>query len=94
MKSVKFECEDHYEAEKLAGLMSVQKGNEVWVTGVVAVIGNEIVIRLKDKSSHAVVMKDRETVDRLNSFLLEVAEGNAKIHSSDVMGSMTEIILD
>ncbi|HYY41047.1 MAG TPA: hypothetical protein VE692_07335, partial [Nitrososphaera sp.] len=61
MKTVKFECDDHYEAEKLAGLMSVQKDNTVWVSGVVAVLGNEIVLQLKDRSSHAVMLKDEET---------------------------------
>jgi hypothetical protein len=41
---MKFECEDHYEAEKLASLMSVQKDNTVWVSGLEAVVGNEVVI--------------------------------------------------
>jgi hypothetical protein len=95
MKTVKFECDDRYEAEKLASLMSVQKDNTAWVSGVIAVVGNEIVIQLKDWSSHAVALKDEETVVRLKSFVIDVVKGKIKIHSSDFVESVTEItILD
>ena len=91
MKTLKFECDDGYEAEKLASLMSVQKDNSVWVSSIQAVIGNEIVIQLKDRSSHAVLLKDEETVIRLKSFITEVIKGKIKIHSSDYHGSVTGI---
>jgi hypothetical protein len=95
MKTLKFECDDRYEAEKLASLMSVQKDNTVWVSGVVAVVGNEIVIQLKDLSSHAVMLKDEETVVRLRSLVIDVIKGKIKIHSSDFVESVTGItILD
>ena len=93
MKTVKFECEDSYEAEKLAGLVSVQKDETVYVDGVAAVVGNEIVIKLKDRSSHAVLLKDRENVDRLKWLLLDVVKGKIKIRSSDFAGSVAEITL-
>jgi len=93
MKTVKFECDDRYEAEKLASLVSVQKDDTVYVDGVAAVVGNEIVIKLKDKSSHAVVLKDRENVDRLKSLLLDVVKGKIRIRSSDFAGSVAEITL-
>jgi NADP-dependent 3-hydroxy acid dehydrogenase YdfG len=94
MKTIKFQCDDRYEAEKLAGLVSVQKDETAYVAGVAAVIGNEIVIKLKDKSSHAVLLKDRENVDRLKSLLTDVMKGKIKIRSSDFAGSVTEITLD
>jgi hypothetical protein len=95
MKTIKFECDDPYEAEKLASLISVQKDNTVWVSGVVAVVGNEIVLQLKDWSSHAVMVKDKETVDRLKSFVIDVIKGKIRIHSSDFVESVTGItILD
>ena len=94
MKTMKFQCDDRYEAEKLASLVSVQKDDTVYVDGVAAVIGNEIVIKLKDKSSHAVLLKDKENVDRLHSLLLDVVKGNIKIRSSDSSGSVAEIMLD
>ncbi|HUG96499.1 MAG TPA: hypothetical protein VMJ94_03085 [Nitrososphaera sp.] len=93
MTTLKFQCDDRYEAEKLASLVSMQKDDTVYVDGVAAVVGNEIVIKLKDKSSHAVLLKDRENVDRLNSLLLEVVKGKIKILSSDSSGSVAEITL-
>jgi len=95
MKTLKFQCDDCYEAEKLASLMSVQKNNTVWVLGIEAVVGNEIVIQLKDRSSHAVLLKDEQTVVRLKSFMTDLTKGKIKIHSSERLGSVTEItILD
>lgn len=93
MTTLKFQCDDRYEAEKLASLVSVQKDDTVYVDGVAAVVGNEIVIKLKDKSSHAVLLKDSENVDRLQSLLLDVVKGKIKILSSDSSGSVAEITL-
>lgn len=93
MKTVEFECEDRYEAEKLASLMSVQKDNTVWVLRVEAVIGNEIVIQLKDRSSHAVLLKDEQTVMRLKSFLTDLLGGQIKIQSSIYLGSVARITI-
>jgi hypothetical protein len=93
MKTVKFECDDRYEAEKLASLMSVQKDNTVWVSGVVAVVDNEIVIRLKDWSSHAIMLKDEETVVRLKSFVMDVIKGKIRIYSSDFVESVARITI-
>ena len=89
--TLKFECEDHYEAEKLASLMSVQKDNTVWVSGVEAVVGTEIVIQLKDRSSHSVLLKDEQTVDRLKSFMADLMNGKIEIQSSVCLGYITEI---
>src|SRR5688500_7366990 len=92
-KTLKFECDDRYEAEKLASLMSVQKDNTVWVSGVEAVIGNEIVIQLKDRSSHSVLLKDEQTVVSLKSFMTDLMKGKLTIQSSACVGSVTEIII-
>jgi hypothetical protein len=94
MKTMKFECDDRYEAEKLASLVAVQKDNTVWVAGIAAVVANEIVIQLKDRSSHAVLLKDRETVERLKALLIEIVNGKIKVRSSDFAGSVAEIVLD
>ncbi len=94
MKTMKFECDDRYEAEKLAGLVSVQRNDAAYVDGVAAVVGNEIVIKLKDKSSHAVLLKDKEDVDRLKSLLIDVVKGKIKIRCSDFRGSVAEITVD
>ena len=93
MKTIKFECDDRYEAEKLASLVSIQKDDTVYVDDVAVVVGNEIVIKLKDRSSHAIQLKNKENVDRLKSLLLAVVEGKIRILSSDFSGSVAEITL-
>ena len=93
MNTMKFQCDDRYEAEKLASLVSIQKDDTVYVDGVAVVIGNEIVIKLKDKSSHAVLLKDKENANRLQSLLLDVVKGKLKVRSSDFSGSTVEITL-
>jgi len=92
-KMTRFECEDRYEAEKLASLMSVQKDSAVWVSGVEAMAANEIVIRLKDRSSHAVLLKDNPTAVRLKLLIDDLQAEKIKIQSSSNFGSVTEIIV-
>lgn len=93
MKTIEFWCDDHYEAEKLASLMSVQKDSSVWVSSVEAMVANEIVIQLKDRSSHAVLLKDEPTVGRLKSLIDDLLRGKIKIQSSSYVGSVTQIII-
>jgi hypothetical protein len=93
MKILEFECDDRYEAEKLSSLMSVQKDNTVWISGVVAAVDNEIVIQLKDWSSHSIMLKDEETVVRLKSFVMDVIIGKRRIHSSDFVESVARITI-
>ena len=42
-------CEDKYEAQKLASLIFIKDGNETFITGILNVVKNELVISLKDK---------------------------------------------
>lgn len=93
MKTEKFECDDSYEAEKLSSLLSIQRDGTVWFTSIAAVVDTEIVIKLKDGSSHAVILKNKENVRRLRSLLLDVVKGNSKIHSSMFSDSFVEILL-
>jgi hypothetical protein len=94
MKTLTFECEDNYEAEKLASLISVQKDGTVWVTGVATVIGNEVVVQLKDKSSHAVVLKSSEDAEKLRKLLSDVSLGRAVVRTSDSSDRIAEIVID
>ncbi len=88
-----FDCDGKYEAEKLAALVSVQKDGTIYVAGVSAVIDSEVVIKLKDKSSHAVVMKDRKNAERLEALLKSIAAGRAEVLSSDSDGTVAEIVV-
>jgi hypothetical protein len=88
-----FDCDGRYEAEKLAALVSVQKDGTVYVAGVSTVVGSEVVIKLKDKSSHAVVMKDKKNAERLEALLKNIAAGRAEVVSSYSDGAVAEIVV-
>ena len=94
MKTQRFECEDGYEAEKLASLLSIQKDGTVWLAGIANVIGNEFVIQLKDRSSHAILLKGKPDAENLRKFLSDVVASKVTIHSSHSSGEVVEIDID
>ena len=94
MKTQRFECEDGYEAEKLASLLSIQKDGTVWLAGIANVIGNEVVIQLKDRSSHAILLKGKPDAENLRKFLSDVVASKVTIHSSHSSGEVVEIDID
>ena len=93
MMKFDFHCDGRYEAEKLAALVSVQKDGTVYVAGVTTVVGNEVVIKLKDKSSHSVVLKDSKNAEKLHALLEKIASGKVTIISSDSAGDVAEIVV-
>ena len=94
LTSVKFECEDQYEAPKLSGLATVQQDNSTYIQGVSTVIDNEVVIFAKDKSSHSILLKDNETALRLSNFIEEIRSKKKIISDSNFRANLTEIIVD
>ena len=88
-----FECEDNYEAEKLAGLLAVQKDNSIYVSKIAGVIKNEIIIMLKDRSSHSVTLKDEKNLWRLKSLVEEVIAGKKTISECTCRGYRSEVTI-
>ncbi len=64
-----FECLDSYESEKLESMLSHTLEELTFVVGIVKVIDNEIVIMLKDRSCHSVIMRDIENAKNLKTFV-------------------------
>ena len=93
MNVEKFECEDKYEAEKLAGFLALQEDSGTFLHGIAAIVQNEVVIILKDKSSHSVTMKDRSTAIRLKSFIEDVLVQKKRISGSNFQDYVTEITI-
>jgi kynureninase len=91
--SLKFQCEDKYEAEKLASLIAAQKDNTSMVAGVAAVINNEIVLILKDKSSHSVLLKDNNTALKLKYMIEEVVKEKKLVIESKFENYVIEVIV-
>ncbi|HJU79686.1 MAG TPA: hypothetical protein VJ599_09010 [Nitrososphaeraceae archaeon] len=74
-KVTKFECLDSYETEKLGSMLLPDKDSVHFVVEVIKIIDNEIVLMLKDKSCHAVLMKDNINAVKLREFVRELLLG-------------------
>ncbi len=79
MIGTKITCQDKYEAQKLASLIFVKKGNETYITEILNVFDNEVVILIKDKSAHSIVLKDEKQVEIFIDFIQSIVENEQKI---------------
>ena len=79
MNRVEIVAEDKYEAQKLASLIFVKEGNETFITEIIDVFETEIVISIKDKSAHSIVLKDKQQVVKFTDFMQSVIEKRSKI---------------
>ncbi len=85
-------CDDKYEAQKLASLIFVKDGKETYITGILNVIENELVISLKDKSAHSILLKNHEEVERFADFIQSVLDKEHTLISTRVIEQIVEII--
>ena len=92
MISTKIVCQDKYEAQKIASLIFVKEGMETFITEILNVFGNEVVISIKDKSAHSVLFKDKSQVDTFIDFIQSVVEKKHKILDTITNENTFEII--
>jgi len=85
-------CNDGYEAIKFASLIFVKDGKETFITSILNVIKNELVISLKDKSAHSIVLKDEINVDKFADFIQSVIDKEHQIASTKVLENEIEIV--
>jgi len=84
-------CQDKHEATKLASLIFIKDGKETFIYSVVNVYGNELVISLKDKSVHSIVLKDARQVELFTDFIQSVVEKENQIIETEVAGDVVQI---
>ena len=85
-------CDDKYEAQKLAVLIFIKEGKETYITGILNVVKNEIVISLKDKSAHSILLKDEENVERFADFVQSVIDKEHKLISTKILEHIVELV--
>ena len=85
-------CDDKYEAQKLASLIFIKEGKETYITGILNVIKNELVISLKDKSAHSILLKNEEMVESFADFIQSILDKEHKLISTRIIGNIVEII--
>ena len=84
-------CEDTYEAQKLSSLIYVKDNKETFVSGILEIIDNEIIVSLKDKSAHSILLKDKLEAESFADFIQSVVEKTSRITSTEVIENMVEI---
>ena len=84
-------CADNYEAQKLASLIYIKEDNEIFINGILDIIENEIIISLKDKSAHSVLLQDRAQADIFADFIQSVIDNVNTITDIKVTENIVEI---
>ena len=92
MNKVKIVSQDKYEALKLSSLIFVKEGNETFITGIIDVFETEVVISIKDKSVHSLVLKNKEQVSKFTDFMQPIIEKKAKIVDTSTNQELVEIV--
>ncbi len=89
---IRVSCEDKYEAQKLASLIFIKESNETFITSILNIIENELVVALKDKSAHSILLKDQIHVEIFADFIQSVIDKEHRIRSTVIMGHDVEIV--
>ena len=87
----KFAFLDKNEAQKLASMIFIKDGKETFITEILNVIDNEIVVLLKDKSAHSVLLKDNKEVESFVDFIQSVIEKQHKVEDTTILENQVEI---
>jgi len=92
LNSVTIICQDKYEAQKLANLIFVNDTKETYVTEILNVVENEVILSIKDKSAHSVVLEDNDQVLLFTDFIQSVIEKKQKIVQTEIVENYVKII--
>ena len=91
MNKVEIVTQGKYEALKLASLIFVKEGNETYITEIIDVFDTEVVILIKDKSVHSIVLKDKKQVVKFTDFMQSIIEKKGKIVDTLTNEELVEI---
>ena len=92
MNTITILCQDKYEAQKLANLIFVNDTKETYFTEILNVVENEVVLSIKDKSAHSVILVDNDQVLVFTDFIQSVIEKKQKIVQTETVGSSVMIV--
>ena len=85
-------CDDEYEAQKLMSLIFIKEEKQTYITSILNIIQNEVVISLKDRSAHSIVLKDEENVEKFADFIQSVIDKEHNLVSTKKIKSIIEIV--
>jgi len=84
-------CQDKHEAVKLASLIFIRDGKETFISSILNIYENEVVIQLKDKSAHSIVFKDNFQVEIFADFIQSVLDNVNLITDTKTIFETVEI---
>lgn len=89
---IQISCIDKYEAQKLGSLIFLKKSEDTFISKILDVFENELVVSLKDKSAHSLVLKDNKQVEAFADFIQSVIEKKHSIIDVKIVEEKVEII--
>lgn len=89
---IRISCEDKYEAQKLASIIYVQDTEETFVDSVLNAIENEVILSLKDKSAHSILLEGEKEVEVFIDFIQSVIDKEHRIVATATFDRYVEII--
>ena len=92
MNRVTIHCRDKYEAQKLGSLIFVNDTKETYIAEILNAIENEIILSIKDKSAHSVILKDNNQALLFTDFIQSVIEKKHKITDTKIVENSVEIV--
>ena len=92
MNTVTIICQDKYEAQKLANLIFVNDTKETYVTEILNVVENEVVLSIKDKSAHSVILGGNWQVILFTDFIQSVIEKKQRIVQTEIKDNYVKIV--
>ena len=91
MNQITVHCRDKYEAQKLGSLIFVNETKETYIAEILNVIENEIILSIKDKSAHSVILKDSNQAVNFVDFIQSVVEKKHKITDTKLIDNVVKI---
>ena len=85
-------CADKYEALKLASMALVRKSRQTYIISILDIIENEVVVSLRDRSAHSIVMHDSAEAEALAAYMQSVLEGADRVEAADAV--LDRVILE
>lgn len=89
---IKLSCEDKYESQKLSSLIFIKDSDETYISKILNIIENEVVLEIKDKSAHSVLLRDKYQVEIFADFIQSVVDKEHRIISTKIFEQDIEII--
>jgi len=92
LNQITIHCRDKYEAQKLGSLIFVNETKETYIAEILNVVENEVVLSIKDKSAHSVVLEDNDQTLLFTDFIQSVIEKKQKIVQTEIVENSVMIV--